>query len=136
MLKTRLEERVVMRTAELNQAKEKLKKAYAQVTTLRQLDFELSTRLDVNYVMELALDASMRLSMATSGFIGIANDKGVWIAHVLGHYNPDLIGSSLNPEKGITGRVMRQQKPELIADVHLDPDYQEQIQSTEAQITL
>jgi signal transduction histidine kinase len=124
-----LEARVATRTAELREANERL-------GTLRKVDIELTSRLDVEYVLIIAMDAAMRLSLADDGFIGLAKGDKVQLAQVVGRYSREMLGDELSPDKGIAGRTIRKHEAEWVLDVSADPDYVALIPETRAQIAM
>ncbi len=106
-----------------------------QITTLRDIDAELTERLNPDYVLMMALDSAMRLSGSESGFIGLLNHKGkLEAAKVIGDYPPILDQLDLNA--GIIGRVIRNLKAEWVPDVHRDPDYLDIRESTRCKIVV
>lgn len=58
----------------LKRIQDELSAHVEHLTILRQIDSELSDYLSVDYVVQLGLDAAMRLSGATSGFVALVND--------------------------------------------------------------
>jgi PAS domain S-box-containing protein len=108
-----------------------------QLTTLREVDAELVDRLNVDYVLTMALDSAMRLSAADAGFIGLADDNDVLrLAKIVGDYHTERIESFLREGKGMMQRVIRTMEPEFIPDVQKDPDYIPVRESTKARITI
>jgi signal transduction histidine kinase len=102
---------------------------------LGQVDAELTKQLDVNYVLNMALDAAVSLSLADTAAIGIAEEDYVRLVHAIGDYTKD-IGAQLSIQTGICGRAVRHQQAELVTDVTKDPDYIAMIPETKAQIAL
>jgi signal transduction histidine kinase/DNA-binding NarL/FixJ family response regulator len=92
-----------------------------QLTILQQIDAELSQILNIDNVLALALDATVRLSGANAGFIGLMNNGRVEIAQALGHY-------SSFPEHHLVDtplirKLVNEQQARLIQDVDKDPDH-------------
>lgn len=99
-----------------------LDKYIEQLTILRQVDEELTEMLNVEYVLALALDASIRLSGANAGFIGLMEDGHLSIQQAVGHYSEALPG--ISPlDSPLVMRLIRDQKPRLIQDVTQEHDY-------------
>lgn len=117
-------------------AQKALQEAHDQITMLYQVETELNKKLDLQYVLMMAQDAAVWISKAEAAFIGLSDGEGIRIAQVHGSYPPEMINTRLRREAGIAGRVMRRQRPELIPDVSIDPDYDAIIPETRAQITL
>ncbi len=128
MLNEALEERVTARTARMQAALDRL-------TVLQQVDYELTGKMEVDYVVRIALNAAVQLSGATHGLIGIARDDTVRLAHATGAY-ARAIGSKMPLHDGITARVMRDHQAVLLQDVRTDPDYAAVVPDTVAQMTL
>ncbi len=124
-----LETRVASRTAELREANERL-------ATLRKVDIELTSRLDMEYVLVIAMDAAMRMSLADAGFIGLAKGDEIQPAQVVGLYPHGALSGPISPDAGIVGRVIRTREAEWVLDVSADPDYVALIPETRAQIAI
>lgn len=118
---------------ERRRAEKRLNERVEQLTALQQVEDEISENLDIEYVLTMALDSAVRLSGADAGYIGLLENDLLRVAEALGNYQRD---STLEPYKGILGRVIRNQEPELIADVHADPDYIMILPKTKAKIVI
>jgi diguanylate cyclase (GGDEF)-like protein/PAS domain S-box-containing protein len=104
-----------------------------QMDILRRADAELSDGLSMDYVLQIALDIAVRLSLADSAFIGLIQEDEGHIVQALGHYQEN---DHIDFQAGIVGRVLRQRHPAFVPDVDADPDYIPVIDSTCSQITL
>lgn len=118
------------------QAQEQLHLSHDRLDVLRQVDAELSRRLDVQYVAMMALDAAIRLSSAPAGYIGLVEREGVRVLQAIGSYPQEFTGSILPVDGGIAWRVMEQQQAELVEDTSQDSDYIERIPETCALIAI
>jgi signal transduction histidine kinase len=105
-----------------------------QLTTLRLVDAELNRKLEMDYVLEIALDAAMNLSGASHGFIGLIERDEVQLARKTRHYPADIT-SAYRLERGILARVIRQKQAEWVAEVSADPDYFALIPDTRSQMS-
>lgn len=103
------------------------------LSVLEQVDLELNQTLDMEQVLSVALNAAVLLSHADAGFIGLAEGDRLRLVRMVGPYGP---AQEVEANIGITGRVLRQRRAELIPDVSADPDYHCDIPSTRAQITI
>ncbi len=121
---------------ERRRAEDALRRAHDRLSILRQVDIELSRRLEMGYVLERSLDAALRLSSAETGFIGLAEEDGVRPVEMIGGYADALTEAGLWPEAGIAARAIRQQRAELVSAVSADPDYTPFLADTQAQIVL
>lgn len=104
--------------------------------TLRKLDGELSRKLDVDYVITIALDAAMRMSLADAAFIALSEGEHLRIVHGLGAFPPEYINKLMGVDTSILARVARTRQAELVTDVSADPDYLSIVPGALAQITL
>ncbi len=129
-----LEQRVEARTAELKQAEAALRAANDRLLTLQQVDVELSRQLDLSYVLDISMNAAIRLSGADAGTIGLLEDDQVRIVQATGRYQ-ERVGTLVWNERSITRRVLKNRQPELVLDVGADPDYVQIIPETRAQMT-
>ncbi len=129
-----LEQRVEARTAELKQAEAALRAANERLLTLQQVDVELSRQLDLSYVLDISMNAAIRLSGADAGTIGLLEDDQVRIVQATGRYQ-QRVGTLVWNERSITRRVLKNRQPELVLDVGADPDYVRIIPETRAQMT-
>lgn len=95
-----------------------------QLTTLREVDAELADRLDVDYVLTMAVDSAVRLTGADIGFIArIDEEHALQQAKIVGPYSLEAVEEYYGQQAGIVGRVIRNMKAELVPDVHQDADY-------------
>lgn len=114
-------------------AMEERDKNIERLTTLHHIDDELSRKLRVSYVMLMAMDAAIRLSLADAGFVGLVEDDKVRLAQALGHYSSIQRGEYL-PDLPLIQRLMTDREARLIADVEQDPDYMPIQEDTRAQM--
>ncbi len=114
----------------------KLKSNIHRLEILQAVDSELTTSLQFDYVLEIALDAAVRITHADAGAIHLVDGSALRVAQVIGHFPETLIGSRVEVDRGIVGRVFRSQQAELVIDVRKDPDYVENVIETRAQITI
>lgn len=103
---------------------EQLAQRVEQLTTLRRIDAGLAEHLDVEYVLNMALESSMQLSGAEAGFISLFDDQNqLRLAAARGDYGDQSPDRCLQEQRGIITRVVKNRKPELITNVNTDPDY-------------
>lgn len=120
----------------LKQAESALNKRIEELTALRRVDVELADKLNINYVLNMALDAALRLSHADGGFIALLENQQMRLAKAVGPYAQQTIDETLNQNRGILARVLRQQKAELIHDIPNDPDYTVSLPGIKAKIVI
>ena len=120
----------------LKRIQEELSSHIEDLTILRQIDVELSDKLNVDYVAQLALDSAVRLSNANAGFIALYRNRGLELAYAIGNYDLAYVQEQLNEADGISGRVLRRNQPELVLDVKRDPDYHAMLPDTCSMIVI
>lgn len=103
---------------------------------LRRVNAELTERLDVDYVLEMALDIAMRLSVARVGIIRLLEDGVVTRHHIAGAYPEAFVRSGFRHVRGVLRRVIETHQGVLLTDVAADPDYIANVPGMRAQITL
>lgn len=118
------------------QTQEQLRLQLEQLTTLSQVEAELAEQLNIDYVLTMALDSTVRLSEADAGFIGLIENGKLSKVRVIGSYPEATLNAFLKRNMGTTARAIRQGQAELIADVNTDPDYVEILQDTVAQMVV
>lgn len=106
-----------------------------QLRILSQVDDELTRKLDLDYVLTMALDVMVRLSQAEAGGIGLVDGSTVRHIRVFG-YPEKLVMDDLKVERSITRRVLAHKKPEWVIDVASDPDYMALLPDSCSQITI
>jgi signal transduction histidine kinase len=99
---------------------------------MQRVETELNERLDVDYVLDIALDAALRASRAHAASIAIIEDGLFSSSKYIGAYKNGVPKAP----SGIIARVLHTRQAELISDVSNDPDYIEYIASTRAQMTI
>ena len=128
---------IIRDISDLKIVQSELSERIDQLTILHQFDEEIADRLDIDYVLNMAMDASVRLSQADSGYIALKDTDGTFqIAKVAGDHSVSMANENLKTQKGAVSRIVRNQSAELIPDVTLDPDYLVNRSKTKAQITV
>lgn len=112
-----------------------LEESNQRLSILRRIDAELTRQLDVGFVLFSAMDAAIRMSYADAGYIGLQDGERLQIVQGMGGYGA-RIGTGLDSDQGLVGRVIREQQGVLVSDVSADPDYQALLPETRAQMTL
>ncbi len=115
-------------------AEQALQKRADQLALLRRVDAKLSSTLEIDAVLQIALEAAVSMSGAEAGFIVLMEDDGNRIAQTLGGYK-NL------PHKdahlyGITARTIRTRQAQFVPDVKADADYVTDLEDTVALIAL
>lgn len=118
---------------ERKRSEQEMEQRIGQLNVMRQLSEEISTTLDTDQVMIMALDAALRLSGGRAGFIALKQGTVMRVVTMMGNYPQEFI---LSHDKGLTGRVMRTLEPVLALDVNDEPDYVQYLESTRAQMVI
>lgn len=115
---------------------ETLRQHMELLIALRRVNDELTERLDVDYVLEMALDIAMRLSVARVGIIRLVESGRVTRHCIAGAYPPAFVRSGYRRVRGLVRRVMDTHQAVLLTDVSADPDYVANVPGMRAQMTL
>ncbi|MBC8170457.1 MAG: PAS domain-containing sensor histidine kinase [Anaerolineae bacterium] len=105
----------------LKQMETRLNDRLTQLEILHQVDEELTHTLSISYVLTMGLDMTMRLSGSDAGAIALITSGQLNPVLSIGY--PAAISKNGCIKNGITERVVRQQRAEMVLDVRLDPDY-------------
>lgn len=117
-------QRIVRDISERKQTQQQLAERIQQLTTLREVDAELAERLDVDYVLTMALDSAVRLCGADVGVIALVDEQGtIHQAKLVGDYPLDMAINQFQQRRGTVGRAINSLKAEFIPDVLRDMDY-------------
>lgn len=106
----------------LKHVQEELSGHVEDLTILRQVDGELSDNLNLNYVKQLALDATIRLSKATAGFIALEENDHLYVVHHIGGYDVDVVQEQLESDRGVIAQVVKSGQGLLIEAGDADAD--------------
>ncbi len=107
------------------------------LTVLRQVDTELSENLSVDYVMQLALDALMRLSNAQAGYMALVDTDGQLLPEaVIGTYDVDALQHTLDQKKGVAPYALQIRDDIFVSDVQANPHYVPLLPDTESLIAM
>jgi signal transduction histidine kinase/PAS domain-containing protein len=110
---------------------DELQRHVEDLTIVRQVNSELSDKLNLTYVAQLALDAALRLSKADAGFLALQQqDEPLHLVHVIGAYDLRQVRQMLQDNQGLIAQVVRTQKPELLPDVAARKDYTPTLKDT------
>ncbi|MGQ9888758.1 MAG: PAS domain-containing sensor histidine kinase [Aggregatilineales bacterium] len=115
---------------------ETLRQHMELLIALRRVNDELTERLDVDYVLQMALDIAMRLSVARVGIIRLIENGQVTRCHMAGAYPPAFVRSGYKRIRGVLRRAVETRQAVLLPDVTTDPDYVANVRGMRAQMTL
>ncbi len=120
----------------LEQTDKQLGERVNELSMLQQLDRDLNVTLEIDHVLNLMLDWSLRVANGTAGTIAIVNDDGHLDVFATRGYNnmPQLTRENVN--SSLSAHVMQTWKPHLSGDVHKEDKYVSASTSTHSQMTL
>ncbi|HLV35858.1 MAG TPA: PAS domain-containing protein, partial [Spirillospora sp.] len=85
-----------------------LKQHIEQLTILRRVHDEVNRRLDVSYVLRLALDMAVRISLARAGAVLLLNDdQTIAVAEVIGSFSDNLLDGYPRPPDGVLAQALQ-----------------------------
>ena len=116
---------------------EALSKRVEELSTIEEIDRELSAMLDLQRVIDLVLERAIGATGAAAGLIGLCDVEGQTMA-LLAQRGYEGINLPLkwSMDSGIIGRVARTGQAALVPDVSQDPDYVATIQEVRSQLTV
>ncbi len=115
----------------LKRIQEELSHHIEDLTLLRQIEGEISDNINIDYVLQLTLDAAVRLGNATAGFIALSNDENEYqITPMIGDYDVDKVQRVLKQSSTLLAQTMFDQKPRLFQNVYQTPGYVELLTGT------
>ncbi len=100
--------------ARRQQAEDELKERVSQLSVVLQVFDEVSSTLNIDHVLLIALDAALRLSGGSAGFIALVENDSLKIARAIGAYESTEEPISL--QSGIVNRVRQSHAPYLVHD--------------------
>lgn len=105
----RLYEQTRHQTAELERRVEAL-------TIAQQVYKDIGFSANINHLLEMALDATLRISFAHAGYVALVENDTLVVGNVFGNYKTDRLASTLTAKAGIVGQVISEHRT-----VHLLP---------------
>ncbi|MCA9932448.1 MAG: GAF domain-containing protein [Ardenticatenaceae bacterium] len=123
----------------LEQTDQALQDRVNELFLLQQLDRDLNTTLQLNRVLRLTLDWSMRICGGTAGIVVLVDEAGEMQTYVSHGYDPEFDFSVVGNRRltgGLIGQVMTSGKPHVCSNVHTEEHYVAGAASTHSQLTL
>ena len=123
------------------QTDEALARRVKELSSIAEIDRELSATLDLQRVIDLVLDRAVESTNAMAGLVGLAEEAHscLRILALQGYPADNVLQDSHGPwsmDVGIIGRVVRTGEPALVPDVHQDPDYFEGLPGAQSQLAV
>ncbi len=117
---------------------EQLNTKVQELQILNRIDRELNYTLSVERVLNLTLDWVLRFTNIHAASVVLVNNEAQTMSFVAGYGFDPAEWALLKQQpwpltRGISGRVARQGKHEVVADVSEDPDYVEIVPNTRSQ---
>jgi len=112
-----------------------------ELSSIAEVDHELSATLDVQHIIDLVLERAIHGTNAAAGMVALTDEDASHLRVLaLRGYSIDAIGhnghASWSVKSGIIGRVVQSGKSELVTDVHQDPDYVEELPGCQCQLAV
>lgn len=120
----------------LAQTDEALRKSVNELSLLTQLDRDLNTTLDLNHVLNLALDRTLSICTGTAGAIVLVDEMGDPYRLVSRDYAASFTDRPLKAGSGLVGKVVATGEPYVSNNVHEEIDYIAANHATHAQMTV
>lgn len=115
------------------QQAEELKRRVGSLTTTQQVYKEIGFSLNIHLLLELVLDAVLRISMADAGFVALAQGNVLKIGQQYGNYDLDDLKLILEKQSGIVGNTIAEKHMLMTQDAD---EIVSAVPNTKAQIAL
>lgn len=120
----------------LAQTDEALRKSVNELSFLTQLDRDLNTSLDLNHVLNLALDRTLGICDGSAGAIVLVNEDGRSYRLVSRNYDTSFDLDKASSQAGLVAKVIESRQPYVANNVHEEPAYKVANFTTHSQMTL
>jgi PAS domain S-box-containing protein len=112
---------------------EELQRGVTALTVTQRVYQEIGFSFNVNHLLEIALDAVLRLSRADSGFVALMIEDELRVVHSYGSYSQVSLSNILQGQLGIIGKSIDQHGTVILSN---QEDIISALQGTAAQIGL
>ncbi|MDQ7027463.1 MAG: histidine kinase N-terminal 7TM domain-containing protein [Anaerolineae bacterium] len=116
---------IVRDISDRKQAEQMRERRLEQYQVLREVDVQINHSLDIGNVIQVSLDAAMRLSNAKAGFIATAHDEAILVDEVQGLYWESFKQRKIRYDEGLSGLVLETHEAVYVPDVTKNPHYKE-----------
>ncbi|MBZ0288978.1 MAG: GAF domain-containing sensor histidine kinase, partial [Anaerolineae bacterium] len=107
MQNAQLYEQVKRQAVELN------RRVYS-LTVLQRLYKDIGFSFKLDHLIELALDAAIRLCMADAGYVALDEVGRLCVAHRYGSHDPEALNAILAERQGIVGQAITEERSILL----------------------
>ncbi|MBI5670818.1 MAG: GAF domain-containing protein [Chloroflexi bacterium] len=104
--------------AQTRQQADELRRRVESLTILHRLYKDISFSFNVSGLLEVALDAAMRLCRADGAYLALVSDGVLQLNQFYGDYDPDRLTALIAAQDGITGHAIAERR----ALISLNPD--------------
>ncbi len=123
----------------LEQTDSELQQRVNELFMLQQLDRDLTTKLELEHVLNLTLDWALRVNQGSAGSIVLVDTAHIPYQKARRDYNGEFTIAAADHNtltQGIMGKVLQSGEPQVTGNVFSDPDYVAASFNTLSQITL
>lgn len=105
---------------------EELKSRVSSLMITQQVYKDIGFSIDIDTLLQLILDAGLRISRADAGYVALMKDGALELAKIYGYYDTKRLGSILSTQGGIIrqslseGRVLAMQSPNPLESAFRD----------------
>jgi signal transduction histidine kinase len=120
----------------LAQTDEALRKSVNELSLLTQLDRDLNTSLDLNHVLNLALQRTLAIYDGVAGAIVLVAEDGRPYRLISRNYDESFTLDKVTADTGLVGKVIASGEPCIANNVHEEAAYVPAHFATHSQMTL
>jgi signal transduction histidine kinase/PAS domain-containing protein len=95
----------------MRQQAEELERHVASLTIIQQMYKDINILFTTEHVLEISLDATLRLSLADGVCIILKKEEGLEISRLYGSYPPNGLSTLVEEQSGIIGQVIASGQP-------------------------
>ncbi|MCU0499002.1 MAG: PAS domain S-box protein [Anaerolineae bacterium] len=118
------------------EAETELEQRLVQLAALRQVDVEITSTLQIDQVLHVALSSAFVLSSAEAGFVLLCENDRFYLKDAIGEYEGrSEINREIQPH-GTVQRAIETRHALLIPNVHQDAHYVADLPETQSQIVI
>ncbi len=108
----------------------------AEVAALNHVDEQISSTLEMEELLEIALSSALLTSNADAGFISLIEHDTHRIVQIAGDYPPGLLSQPRLLDRGIIGQVARDLQAKRVTAADNDPEFLPSLPGSQSQMTI